>query len=163
MEKTERRNLVNLEKMGFADYNRPYTCEACGGMMIYKGIGEYVCEDCHDLAYDDYGMTRNYLETHPGANTAQISANTGVSQKAIRNMLKEGKLEVAANSRTFIKCEMCGVNIRSGRLCDKCETLYNRTLEEKEREKRKMSGYGTDKEMREQKGEKRFRRHEDEI
>lgn len=126
--------------------------------MIYKGIGEYECEDCRDLAYDDYGMTRNYIETHPGANTAQISANTGVSQKSIRNMLKEGKLEVASNSRTFIKCEMCGANIRSGRLCEKCETSYNRVLEEQERANRKIAGFGTEKE---QKGEKRFKRDED--
>lgn len=163
MENAEKKNLVKMEALGVTNYNRPYTCKVCGGIMIFKGVGEYECENCHDLAYDDYGMVRNYIETHAGANTAQISEHTGVSQKSIRNMLKEGKLEIAADSRTFIKCEMCGINIRSGRLCDKCETSYNRVLEEKERANRKMSGYGTEKERREQKGEKRFHRNGSEI
>ena len=124
--------------------------------MIFKGVGEYACEDCHHLDYDDYGKARNYLESHPGANTAQISENTGVSQKSIRQMLKESRLEVAEDSRVFLRCEICGANIRSGSLCSKCEMSYNRGLEEKERMNRSMSGYGLQKETLEQKGEKRF-------
>lgn len=157
MDKNEQ---FRTQVLGITDYNRPYTCRACGGMMIFKGVGEYECEDCHDLDYDDYGKTRNYLESHAGANTAEIAAHTGVSQKAIRQMLKESRLEIASNSKTFLKCEICGVSIRYGTLCSKCEMAYNRGMEERERANRKIAGYGTDIERKEHKGEKRFTRNE---
>lgn len=155
----EKKIFKKMEALGANNYNRPYVCQACGGMMVFKGVGEYRCEDCSDLAYDDYGKARNYLEAHPGATTAQISEKTGVTQKAIRQMLKESRLEIATESRTFLKCEICGADIRHGSLCDRCESAYHRDIEEQERAKRKMAGYGSDKEKRD-KGEKRFSRTE---
>lgn len=144
----------------FNDYNRPLRCKKCGGLMIFKGVGEYKCEDCKALEYDDYGKTRNYIEKHPGATSAEVSEHTGVSQKSIRQMLKESRLEVAPESKMFLKCDICGVSIRSGSLCDKCEASYHRKLEEEERNKRKFSGYGSEKEKRDR-GEKRFRREDE--
>ena len=35
-------------------YNRPLVCEECGGIMIFKGVGEYQCEKCRHVAYDEY-------------------------------------------------------------------------------------------------------------
>ena len=103
------------------DYNRPLLCSKCGGVMVFRGVGEYRCEDCKSVDYDDYGKVRRYLEEHPGANTAEVSSNTGVSQKSIRQMLKESRLEIADSSSVFMKCERCGISIRSGRMCPKCE------------------------------------------
>ena len=38
-------------------------CQECGGTRIeYKGVGEYKCEDCGLLMYNDYGKVRLYLE-----------------------------------------------------------------------------------------------------
>lgn len=141
----------------FNDYNRPIRCQKCGGLMIFKGVGEYQCEDCKALEYDDYGKARNYIEKHPGATSAEVSEETGVSQKSIRQMLKESKLEVAPESKMFLKCEICGASIRSGTLCEKCEANYHRQLEADERSKRKFSGHSLEKEKMD-KGEKRFRR-----
>lgn len=36
-------------------------------------------------------------------------------------MLKEGKLEIPSNSDIFIKCKICGCDIRYGELCNKCK------------------------------------------
>ena len=83
----EKRRLVALN--GFL---RPTICKACGGILIYKGLGEYQCEDCNACEYDDYGKVRSYLEKHHGANVAEISSQTGVSHKAIRDMIKERRL-----------------------------------------------------------------------
>lgn len=156
----DKKELVKMEALGIANYNRPYVCQKCGGMMVFKGVGEYECENCRNRDYDDYGKTRNYLEKHPGANTAEISEKTGVSQKSIRQMLKESRLEIASDSKTFMKCEICGVSIRHGTLCEKCEVAYNRNLEERMRANRDMSGFGMDTDRRNQKGEKRFTRDE---
>ena len=111
-------------------YNRPLVCEECGGIMIFKGVGEYQCEKCRHVAYDDYGKVRLYVEKHRGATTAQVSMETGVSQKSIRNMLKENKLEITQDSAAFLRCEVCGASIRGGRLCSKCELDYHRRMEE---------------------------------
>lgn len=150
-----RRELLDINQL-----NRPTFCEKCGGVMVYKGVGEYKCEECGGLEYDDYGKVRNYIEKHPGATSAQVSAATGVSQKAIRGMLKEERLEIAANSVTFLECEACGAKIRYGRFCAKCETHYHRSLEEKARAVRNvnLSGYSTEIKKGED-GAKRFTRN----
>ena len=155
-EKTE-----NLKKslLDVHNYNRPMICEECGGIMIFKGVGEYKCEDCGHLEYDDYGKARNYIEKHPGTTSAQVSEATGVTQKAIREMLKEERLEIAPNSNAFLTCEICGKPIRSGRYCGRCESAYHREIEEKARSSRSlnMAGFGTEKNVGEE-GTKRFTR-----
>lgn len=150
-----------MEALGITNYNRPYICDNCGGLMEFKGCGEYECEDCHTKGYDDYGKVRNYIELHRGANAAEIEARTGVTQKSIRQMLKESKLEITADSVAFMRCEICGTNIRSGRFCPKCEASYHKEKEKKMREK--LKGFGLENEeerLGHQKGEKRFLRSE---
>ena len=126
--------------------------------MVFKGCGEYECENCRNIGYDDYGKARNYIEKHPGATSGDITAHTGVSQKAIRQMLKESRLEVAQDSKVMLRCEMCGADIRTGVLCKNCEIAYHRKLEEKQRATHNMvAGYGSGRDA-EQKGERRFNR-----
>jgi ribosomal protein L32 len=147
-------------RFGEVDYHRPIKCEKCGGIMVFKGVGEYQCEDCKFVAYDDYGKTRLYIEKHPGATASEVEMATGVSQKAIRQMLKENRLQIAQDSASFLRCEICGTNIRGGRLCAKCEMEYHRRLEDEQRAEKKknksMEGHG--KAASEAKGEKRFHR-----
>lgn len=148
-----------MDILGLDQYHTPRICKECGGIMIFKGVGEYQCEDCKARDYDDYGKVRAFLEEHKGANAAEVEAATGVKQKTIRLMLKESRLEVTENSKAFMNCERCGKIIRSGRLCPKCETEYHRILEEEQRKKRNLnvSGHGMQTESLE-KGEKRFNR-----
>lgn len=158
MSSREERTLnFKKEVLDISRLNIPTYCEKCGGVMIFKGVGEYKCEDCGNLEYDDYGKVRNYVEQHPGTTSAQASAATGVTQKSIRVMLKEERLEIAANSTSFLKCESCGTKIRSGRFCKSCETVYHRSLEEQARANRNadLSGYGTERQKGES-GAKRF-------
>ena len=145
------------ELRGTDVYNKPLRCGECGGALAYKGVGEYKCRDCGALVYDDYGKVRNYVEKHIGATAAEVSEVTGVSQRAIRTMLKESKLEVAPDSKDFLRCEKCGVSIRHGRFCPKCEVAYNRRKEaEAKSNKKNVTGYG--KEETGQAGAKRFNR-----
>lgn len=151
------REFVKMEALNISTYNRPYVCEKCRGAMIFKGVGEYACEDCGAVEYDDYGIVRNYIEKHQKATMAYIAERTGVSQKSIRQMLKEGRLEIAPDSRAFIQCEMCGKDIRWGTLCEHCEKVYHKNLEEMQRGGYMISGYGTEQ-IKMEKGEKRFKR-----
>lgn len=137
-------------------YHRPYVCEKCGGVMVFKGVGEYHCEDCKFVAYDDYGKARLYLEKHHGATIAEVEQHTGVAQKTIRQMLKENRLEIAQDSATFMKCEICGVSIRGGRMCPKCETEYHHQLEADQRSQKAVHGFG--KAVPDEEGAKRYKR-----
>ncbi len=145
---------INLEEQ----YNIPRVCKICGGVMIFKGVGEYRCEDCGELDYDDYGKVRMYIEEHRGATAAQIENAIGVSQRSIRQMLKDGRLEVTQDSRTFLKCEICGKPIRSGQYCPECETAVHRNLEAEQRAQSKKNIHGTGLAEKGEEGQKRFRR-----
>lgn len=134
------------KKLLVDDIKRPMICVECGGILVYKGIGEYVCEECGKAEYDDYGKVRNYLEKHRGANVAEISDATGVSHKSIRDMIKDKRFEIIDNRGGYLRCEICGENISSGRLCSKCEENYHRSVEAEARaqrqQKKNVSGYG---------------------
>lgn len=151
-----------MDILGVDYYHIPHTCEKCGGIMIFKGVGEYHCENCRWVAYDDYGKVRNYIEEHRGANAADIEEGTGVSQKTIRRLLRESRLEVAESSRAFLHCEACNKAIRSGRFCQDCEMKYHRGLEEKQRElvRKEVQGFGMGKKAGED-GERRFMRRDE--
>ncbi len=112
-----------LEEFQKYNYHAPRNCENCNGVMHYKGIGEYSCEYCGHIMYDDYGLVRNYLEVNPGATSALVARETGVSEKTIKNMLKEERLQIREDSRSFMKCEGCGASITSGRYCEACAKI----------------------------------------
>lgn len=142
------------------DLRRPTLCQKCEGVLVYRGIGEYICEECGAMEYDDYGKVRNYLERHRGANVAEISDMTGVSHKSIRDMIKEKRFEIIDNKGGYLRCEICGEKINSGRMCPKCEELYHRQVEEHARQERNksknISGYGES--ARGERGSKRYTR-----
>ncbi len=144
-------------------YHVPRVCKECGGIMVYKGVGEYRCEDCKSMDLDDYGKVRTYIEQHKGATAAEIELYTGVSQKTIRQLLRESRLQIATGSKLFLYCENCRKPIRSGTLCPECEVNQHRLLEEQmrmNRRKEQQSIHGVGMEKQGASGEKRFRREE---
>lgn len=141
-------------------YNIPRVCKKCGGVLVFKGVGEYRCEDCGELDYDDYGKVRMYIEEHRGATAAQIEAAIGVSQRSIRQMLKDGRLEVTKDSKTFLKCEICGKAIRSGQYCPECEVTVHRNLEAEQRAQIKKNIHGAGMGQKGEEGQRRFMREE---
>lgn len=136
MNSDERENKRKALLDSMEVFRRPVHCEQCGGVLIYQGVGEYACEECGNLQYDDYGKVRNYIEKHKGANMSEVSDMTGVSHNSIREMLRENRFEVTDVREGFLRCELCGESLASGRFCTKCETQYHRRLEEKARAER---------------------------
>lgn len=132
-----------MDGLGSLDYyNIPRVCETCGGVMIFKGVGEYQCEDCGFVDYDAYGKVRLYIEQHRGATAAEIEEKIGVPQKTIRKLLREGRIEVAPDSKVFMRCEVCGKEIRSGRFCPECEVKVHHVLEDQQREAQRKNKHG---------------------
>ena len=139
-------------------YHVPQVCKECGGVMVFKGVGEYHCEDCGAVDYDDYGKVRLYIEEHPGANAAQVEENTGVTQKMIRRLLKDGRIEVAEGSSSFLRCEVCGKSIRSGQFCPECEKKVHIRIEEKQRALNHKNTKGVGMVEKGDEGQRRFMR-----
>ncbi|MDR0220255.1 MAG: hypothetical protein LBI54_02490 [Lachnospiraceae bacterium] len=140
------------------DIDRPTICALCGGVMVFQGLGQYKCEKCGDLEYDDYGKVREFIEEHPGANVAQIAENTGVTRKNINKMVKEERFEIRKDSKTFLLCEICGIPIRSGYVCKNCEATYHQQYEEEVRKSKIKGGYGVADPSEFAEGAKRFKR-----
>lgn len=126
----------------------PGNCSACGGKLNYRGLGEYACEDCGNIEYDDYGKVRAYLEQHPGALQGEVSRATGVPANRIRGLLQQERIEIAAGSGMFLYCEMCGAKIRSGIRCPACEAKFKADAEAQkkmQRTKPDISGHSVNK------------------
>lgn len=153
------------KRLSIDKYNKPTRCSRCKGWMEFMGVGEYRCEKCGTVEYDDYGIVRNYIETHKGATTAEISAMTGVSQRIINEMLRDERFEITSDSRTFLKCMGCGKEIRSGMYCPICAKLAEAAELRKKREKEKaertrnFQGVGVEDVHKTSDGAKRFTRH----
>ena len=73
----------------------PVACSKCGGKLVYRGIGEYLCPKCMTIEYDQYGKVRNYLEQHPGASVPQVCRALGLSRAEISRMIEEGKFHIS--------------------------------------------------------------------
>ena len=56
------------------------------------------------MDYDDYGKVRGYIEANKGATAAQIEQAIGVSQRTVRRLLKDGRIEITEGSKVFLRC-----------------------------------------------------------
>ncbi len=131
--------MAKTPRIGEDPYHRPIYCEKCDGIMQFIGCGAYKCENCGQVELDDWGKVREYLYKHVKANALDIEKDIGVDRRAINRMLREGKIETVSKS-SLLRCEKCGKQIRSGHMCEACEKLYHRQIEEqarKERQERK--------------------------
>ena len=114
----------------------PVRCSECEGKLKYRGLGQYVCEDCGHVEMDDYGKVRAYLEEHPGAMQRDVSIATGVPTARIRQLLLDERIEISAASGIFLNCEMCGAPLRSGVRCKECEQKYKAKIEQEKKANR---------------------------
>lgn len=94
MNEEDRKNhnpFLNIDEL-----HAPRDCSKCGGRLKYQGVGEYVCEDCGNVEFDDYGKVRAYIETHNDNRLAVVAEKTGVSRQAVQRMLDEGRIEAVS-------------------------------------------------------------------
>mgnify|MGYP001809863811 CR=1 FL=1 len=102
-------------------------CRRCRKIIMWAS-GPQLCEDCKRLEEEDFERVRKFVRDFPGATIQEVSAATEVSQATIHKYLKDGRLEVTADSPIAIQCENCGARIRSGRFCPKCASTLARDM-----------------------------------
>lgn len=129
---------MGIEDLFGDHYHKPSNCDECGVPLDFKGLGTYKCRKCGKILYDDFGKVRKYLDEHHQANIAQIHAETGVDEDSIRRMLKEERLEVTKESKTYLTCEGCGKPIRYGLFCESCAKLHEAAKEKRKKEQQMM-------------------------
>lgn len=95
-------------------------CKKCGGNVLPKADGEYVCEECGEIYLDDYGKIKKYMNEHNGATMQEISKNTGVSIGSIKEFIGNCKLEFKQPSSAYMKCDVCGTLLTCGKICSRC-------------------------------------------
>lgn len=109
-------NTMNLERVR----QNTKRCAFCGERMEYISLGEYRCPACHRVERDDYGKVRAYIDEHGPSGAPEIEEATGVSREIVDELLRRGKLEIVNGPSGYLRCEICGADIRYGKICAKC-------------------------------------------
>ncbi len=119
---------MNQHSVNLNDLLRPTTCKECKGKLVYKSLGEYICENCGSIELDEYGKVRLFLEENGSMPAVAIAAATKVPVSIIDQYLREGKLEIPDGSPIYIRCEKCPTEIRYGRFCPNCAANLSKEL-----------------------------------
>ncbi len=59
----------------------------------------------------------------------EVTEETGVSQKLLRQWIKEERLVLSKDSPIVFHCEHCGATIRTGRFCEECKNKLGGNLD----------------------------------
>lgn len=100
-------------------------CKHCG--KLFQSWGSEFCPSCTDEVDASFSKVKDYIYDHPETNVMDISEGTGVSEKMVLYFLKEGRLSLG-DKVYGLECELCGASISSGRLCSKCQNVFQSAI-----------------------------------
>ena len=101
------------------------TCRFCKKM--FRGYAAN-CPQCVEELDQKYIIVRNYLDRNAGTTVQGIAAETGVDEKSILFLIREGRL-MLKGSDSGITCAKCGKPVISGKFCEDCKSSLVRSLE----------------------------------
>lgn len=103
-------------------------CPECGKLYVKTAVG--MCLDCYKLEEENEKIVAEYVRDHPRSSVEAIHKATGVKEKTIFRMIKNGRFMDI--SEISYPCESCGSPIYEGRLCDKCNANFLNQVKESE-------------------------------
>lgn len=109
-------------------------CSRCRQPYIYNG--NPFCSECREGEHEDFQQVKDFLGENPGAGVEEIHEETGVDRDLILYFLREGRLEVAAESGLGSKCQVCKKPIPEGRICQACVHQLRQPLADKQKQDR---------------------------
>lgn len=101
-------------------------CKMCG--QIFNYVGNMFCGNCLREMDEQFRVIKDLLYKNPNLTIGQVVEETGVDEKIVFYLLREGRLEMKAASGVLV-CESCGAPIQTGKLCKKCSSELSNALE----------------------------------
>jgi len=101
-------------------------CPRCG--RLYALNFRDVCSNCIKEMEQEYQICVDYLRENKGANIQELSDATEVSIKTITKFIREGRISIENAPNMMYPCEVCGMLIREGHMCDSCRTRLTKDL-----------------------------------
>lgn len=99
-------------------------CPRCGRLFA-KNFKD-ICPSCIKEIEKEYELCVEFLREEKMATIQEVHEATGVSIRQITKFIKEGRISVANNPNMMYPCEVCGVLIREGNMCDSCRARLTR-------------------------------------
>lgn len=87
-----------------------------------------VCPNCLKELEKQYEICVQYLRKHRGADIQELSDATDISIKEITRFIREGRISIMNAPNMMYPCEVCGVLIRDGHMCDSCRSRLTKDL-----------------------------------
>lgn len=103
------------------------TCNNCKRFFNYL-TGPHICPACKDILEKKFQEVKEYIRNHPGCSMPMVSENCDVSQRQLKEWLRDERLQFESAESTELTCDSCGTKIRSGRFCDVCKAATMRNL-----------------------------------
>lgn len=101
-------------------------CPRCGKLFA-KNFRD-ICPACVKDIEREYELCLEYLRAEKTATIQEVSEATDVSIRQITKFIREGRISIANNPNMMYPCEVCGVLIREGNMCDSCRSRLARDL-----------------------------------
>ncbi len=102
-------------------------CKRCG--VIYQYSGNRLCHSCLEKDEEDFKRVKEYLDENLKATMTEISSDLEISVEKIRGFLRDGRIEILANSgNDLLRCDSCGTSISKGRFCGGCQAKLVRGI-----------------------------------
>lgn len=113
-------------------------CPRCGKLFA-KNFRD-ICPACIKDIEHEYELCLEYLRAEKTATIQEVSEATGVSIRQITKFIREGRISIANNPNMMYPCEVCGVLIREGNMCDSCRSRLARDLSAAAKEEGRSNG-----------------------
>lgn len=111
-----------------AKKKRMRTCRKCGRFFEYMNVGYGLCPTCTIVDDITFKKVKEYIREQGTATAEEVAKALDISESTILQYLKDGRIEIPEGSPIFIKCELCGADIRYGKYCQDCVTKLKKDL-----------------------------------
>ncbi len=102
-------------------------CKRCGKIFNYVA-GQPICPSCKEEIEHKFQTVKDYIRDNKKAGMTDICEACDVTDKLLKQWIREERLIFGDESPVGIDCEGCGAIIKSGRFCDKCKNDLARDL-----------------------------------
>lgn len=96
-------------------------CPKCG--KLYLENSRKMCPDCFAAEEEMERIVMDYVRDNHQANLKEIVEDTGVSEKIVIRMIREGRF-IEHDVPISYPCSSCGAPITHGKVCKKCSSSF---------------------------------------